>query len=346
MKQYQTQLRETGWNKEQDFFLGELVETHGTHNWKLIGECLSFHTSGLRRSGKDCHRRWKALVNGQESKRFWTEQEELDMILGHYKYKNNWSLIAETLFGWDKNTIKNKFYSAFRRIRGKIIKSNYIYDSKVELLEIYYITSLIQCHLEQPTQFKKSKGRRGKDYIYSLVQDITLGLVKDYKERLQKQTASEGTMEELFEELGKKSKTVVDVTKPRAQEKQSLNKDIKDTTSSNGVNKEKSKGWEDEEYFHGHELAFGEEISLSFGVDFRSPASLFSPQCLSMGPAAAAANAQSAVCFTDAVDEFNRSSLLGNSMFDRSEMDLQNNLCDTLVRDANNNPKNFHKTGI
>lgn len=154
----------------------------------------------------DSERNLQLTINVADSKEPWTEKEELKMIVEHNKYKNKWSEISAALKGRDNNTIKNKFYSIFRRIKGKIQKSDYTYESKLELLEIYYIISLIELYLDNPMQNPKTKGKRGKDFIYTLIHNLTKDIVRDYKEHMQQLAKNEGTMEYLLRTLNNEYK--------------------------------------------------------------------------------------------------------------------------------------------
>jgi hypothetical protein len=133
------------------------------------------------------------------SKDPWTEEEEFKMIVAHRKHKNKWSEMTDLIKGRNNNTIKNKFYSVFRKIKSKIQKADYKFESKLELLETYYIISLIEYHLENPTQYPKTKGKRGKDFIYSLIYNLTLEMVRNYKERMR--NLQNDNVEDLVKEL-------------------------------------------------------------------------------------------------------------------------------------------------
>eukprot|EP00826_Nyctotherus_ovalis_P002525 TRINITY_DN10507_c0_g1_i6.p1 TRINITY_DN10507_c0_g1~~TRINITY_DN10507_c0_g1_i6.p1 ORF type:complete len:254 (-),score=69.00 TRINITY_DN10507_c0_g1_i6:56-817(-) len=160
-------------------------------------------------SGKGCSReRSRQSLAYIGSKDPWTELEEFKMIVAHRKYKNRWSDMTDLLKGRSNNTIKNKFYSVFRKVKSKIQKADYSYDSKLELLEIHYIISLIEYHLEHPTPFPKAKGKRGKDFIYSLIHNLTQEAVADYKEKVQRLAKDEGSIEELINELTESFKEV------------------------------------------------------------------------------------------------------------------------------------------
>lgn len=191
----------SSWTQEQDEFILSLGLESETCNWKVIADRVNKEFPHAKKSAHEYIKRWQVLVNGIESKEPWTDNEELNMIIAHNKYKNKWSEIATMLKGRNNNTIKNKFYSVFRRIKGKIQKSDYNYDSKLELLEIYYIISLIEYYLKNPTQNPKIKGKRGKDFIYTLIHNLNQEVVLNYKENIQQRAKNEGTMDELIAQL-------------------------------------------------------------------------------------------------------------------------------------------------
>lgn len=262
------------WTSSQDSLLMNFAKKDAKNDWKLISEMLTSTFPSLRRSAKDCKRRWECLMNGLEAKKLWTEQEELNMLQAHYKYKNKWTLISESMKGWDNNTIKNKFYSAFRRIKGKIQKGEYSYNSKVELLEVFYFISLIEDCLNSFADHSKNQRKRGNDFINTLVSDLTKKTVSDYKIKLQKIFKDEGTMEDLFEKLSNENSL-------QGKEVQSqlnnitVEENYSDTKSPLNDIIEFSQNNLDPDY------------SIFFGSEIVSP--VFVP--LSAGPAAAASSA-------------------------------------------------------
>ena len=231
-------------------------------------------------------------VEGREP---WNEEEELNMIIAHYKYKNKWSDISSVLKGRSNNTVKNRFYSLFRRIRRKIQKGDYKYNSKLELLKIYYILSLIEEYLQHPGENTKTKGKRGKDFIYSLVCNIAPQIVNSYKERIQSIARHEGTMEELFTQLIAKGRcasafknSIFQVAVDKVLE-ESKGKDY-----TGKANKE-----QDEEIFIKQLKFLDFENSSAFEVDVKSPRSNLSSPLISAGAATVTARAYKAPCFND-----------------------------------------------
>lgn len=238
------------------------------------------------------------------SKDPWTEQEEFKMIVAHRKYKNKWSEMTENLKGRNNNTIKNKFYSVFRKIKGKIQKEDYSYESKLELLETYYIISLMEYHLEHPTQYPKAKGKRGKDFIYSLIHNLTQEMVQNYKEKIQQLAMHEGNMKDLINELtiiyqgsgdGLTTKYHTPAKNNSTDEDKMRNGPGETLTVLETPNN--LCNLEMDEFLNAPFKISNPENSPIIESGRSSPALLFSPPPLSAGPAAAAAGASRAACF-------------------------------------------------
>eukprot|EP00826_Nyctotherus_ovalis_P028431 TRINITY_DN2245_c0_g1_i5.p1 TRINITY_DN2245_c0_g1~~TRINITY_DN2245_c0_g1_i5.p1 ORF type:complete len:369 (-),score=79.02 TRINITY_DN2245_c0_g1_i5:46-1047(-) len=189
------------WTKDQDTRLSSLVAVHGSDCWPAISVALNFAFPSQVKSPQQCCKRWREMLEVENDRKEWTEEDELRMIIAHKKYKNRWASISECLKGRSNNTIKNKFYSVFRKVRGKILKCDCTHISKLELLEIHYMISLIEHHLANPLLTPKVKGKRGKDFIYSLIYNLSLKEVSEYKWKINELYRVEGTMEELFSEL-------------------------------------------------------------------------------------------------------------------------------------------------
>eukprot|EP00826_Nyctotherus_ovalis_P038674 TRINITY_DN3637_c0_g1_i16.p1 TRINITY_DN3637_c0_g1~~TRINITY_DN3637_c0_g1_i16.p1 ORF type:complete len:306 (+),score=79.42 TRINITY_DN3637_c0_g1_i16:179-1096(+) len=238
------------------------------------------------------------------SKDPWTEEEEFKMIVAHRKYKNKWSSMTGLLKGRNNNTIKNKFYSVFRKIKGKVLKDDFTFDSKLELLETHYIISLIEYHLEHPTQHPKAKGKRGKDFIYSLIHSLTEEMVQSYKERMKALVKGRGDVEQLVKEL---TAEFSDDNGARTQHQTPA------FNSSLPENKVKSIHIENHAVSETSNNSYNIEIEeLLLSTPFRlpypeispilelghfTPGQLLSPLPLSAGPAEAAARATQAACF-------------------------------------------------
>ena len=107
------------------------------------------------------------------------------MLIVYKKYQNKWARIAQEFTKKSGNGIKNKFYSIFRRIKNKIVKNDFSFSNKLSLFETSYIIDLITNHYKNVASFPKKTGKRGKDYIYTLLQNIDMAKVTAYKERLE-----------------------------------------------------------------------------------------------------------------------------------------------------------------
>jgi len=309
--------RKEDWSKEQDALLRNLVSLYGTHDWAMIAEQINITFPYNPKSPKECSRRWQDCLNGNTTKEPWTEQEELNMIIAHKKFKNRWSEMADYLKGRSNNTIKNKFYSVFRKIKGKIQKNDCSFDSKLELLEIYYIISLIEFYLAHPTQSPKTKGKRGKDFIYSLIHNLTPKMVEDYKMQVQELARNEGSMDDLFNELGSRLRFPSDhaptmhqtPARPRPEEPDKNVRiefipNLPPTESSNTIKSTAvPMSFEEDEFFK-VPLNYKEETSPLFEENNGHPQSMFSPPPLSAGPAAAAEHAGRAAIFNNPVGGF------------------------------------------
>eukprot|EP00826_Nyctotherus_ovalis_P034689 TRINITY_DN2910_c0_g1_i2.p1 TRINITY_DN2910_c0_g1~~TRINITY_DN2910_c0_g1_i2.p1 ORF type:complete len:101 (-),score=24.82 TRINITY_DN2910_c0_g1_i2:22-324(-) len=66
---------------------------------------------------------------------------------------------------------------------------------------MYYILLLVEYYLKNPSENPRTKGKRGKDFIYSLVHNVSQQTVKSYKECVEEYAKHEGTMEELMLQL-------------------------------------------------------------------------------------------------------------------------------------------------
>lgn len=234
------------------------------------------------------------------SKNPWTEEEELKLIYAHKQYKNRWTDVAIAMNCRNNNNIKNRFYSIFRKIKGKIYKKDFSYSSKLELLEIHYMISLMLKYLAHPPVNQRVKGKRGKDFIFSLIHNLDEQMVKTYYQHFSERTKSEGTMESLFGALkGSKldTKSVPDfelqIEIPKKIKKETS---VKENEGSFGVQQEFKKGIiNDEDKLFANTTLLKKikseswENSPLFG-NGALEAFEVSPNCLSAGPAAAAAS--------------------------------------------------------
>lgn len=148
-----------------------------------------------------------------DSKEPWTEQEELEMLITHQKYQNKWSSIAQEIKGRSNNSIKNRFYSIFRKIRNKIKKLDFNYTTRFEILEAAYIISLMKQYFANQNPIQDLGGKRGKDFIYSLLKGLYIEEVTSYRASLEKHIGKETTLEEFWLEMANQN-TKQDTPKP------------------------------------------------------------------------------------------------------------------------------------
>eukprot|EP01022_Parablepharisma_sp_SALTPOND_P024986 TRINITY_DN566_c0_g1_i1.p3 TRINITY_DN566_c0_g1~~TRINITY_DN566_c0_g1_i1.p3 ORF type:complete len:429 (-),score=47.19 TRINITY_DN566_c0_g1_i1:7687-8973(-) len=174
------------WTAEQDSHLRTLVNTHGPHNWVLIAEHMNVQFPDKHKSSKQCRERWCNKLDPVINHAPWTKQEEAMLILSHMKYKNRWCDIVGTLKGRHNNMIKNRFYSIFRKVKNKIKNNDFSYTSKLELIEMYYMISVMEDYAANPPPPEEPKRKRGKDFMYTLIEDLDITQLTKYKIMLNK----------------------------------------------------------------------------------------------------------------------------------------------------------------
>ena len=189
------------WNSETEDFLRNVVTLGAVRDWAKVAALMRTQFPTYEWTDTDCKGRWEEILNAPDSKKPWVEQEELDMLVAHKLCNNKWSSVAGLLNGRSNNSIKNRFYSIFRKVKNKIKRLETGFNSRIELLEILYMMSLMEIHLMQPFPPVIQKGKRGKDYVYNLLQTIRMDEVSKFKVELTKQTGKEQRLGDVWEEL-------------------------------------------------------------------------------------------------------------------------------------------------
>eukprot|EP01022_Parablepharisma_sp_SALTPOND_P012415 TRINITY_DN1593_c0_g1_i2.p1 TRINITY_DN1593_c0_g1~~TRINITY_DN1593_c0_g1_i2.p1 ORF type:complete len:549 (-),score=29.25 TRINITY_DN1593_c0_g1_i2:1193-2839(-) len=186
------------WTKEKDNYLRSLIETYGDSDWHIVAECMSNKFKDFPITSKDCRNRFKIYLDTSGGKQSWSDRERYLLLVAHQKYKNRWSDVARMLHKQSSNLIKNRFYTLFRKIRNRIKNNDLATTSPLDLLEIYYILSLVeQYHATLPE--KPSPEYTDKNYAHKLVQQMDKAKVAEYKAKVLELHKGEGTMAELFE---------------------------------------------------------------------------------------------------------------------------------------------------
>lgn len=250
-------------------------------------------------------------------------------MIAHRTYKNQWAKISDSLKGRSSNMVKNKFYSIFRKVKSKIRNGELDFSSKLELLEMNYITDIVLNYIDLPRPSAKKKGKRGKDFIFTLIEGINEYFVKDYKKSLNDIAKTQGNIDSLFEELKHTSKlkhllegqTKEVPIKSKEKKKKKVNEHQENKTLEIANNKEEVKKTNVEivapqyqqpvqklplNYFDKMKQDIQplnnihQEIEPSPYVEYNPispPQFLFSPANLSAGPSAIANTSVNAACF-------------------------------------------------
>jgi hypothetical protein len=189
------------WDKEADSLLRTIITLYGAKEWeKISNEMNKMEQKLYSRTPQQCKDRYHYLVF-YDSKESWTEREGVRLIMAHKEHKNKWTEIASAFKGRSNNSIKNRFYSIFRKIKNKILRNDYEYTSKLELLETFYTMSLMRSYYENPAPVKERGGKRGTDFIFSLLKGLEPQDVNNYKAELLKRGIKEISPEELLKEM-------------------------------------------------------------------------------------------------------------------------------------------------
>lgn len=285
------------WTAEEDeFILNSVALMERPYNWREVAGKGNERFGRQRRSAQEYSKRWHFLANAEGTKEPWSRHEELRLILGHNRFKNKWRDISSILKGRSNNTIKNKFYSIFRKVKGKIKKGDYTYTSRLELLEIYYVISVIEEYLDGDKDYARAKGRRGKDYIWSLIHTIDKRAVSGYKNQLQSLAEHEGTLNSILSQLSTES----DIQEiPKAEAKSH----VEEAKRTNEISIRLPDNLFFDEPFIKPLRLQDLDTPMLFEQDLGPATPPLSPSTLSAGPAATAAGAARAACFTDSFSD-------------------------------------------
>ena len=97
-------IRRGRWNAEEDARLRKLVETYGTHRWRVVGVMMQ------TRNNKQCRDRWLNALSPNIRLEAWTPQELKQLVEEVEKRGRAWASLEKLFPGRTANDIKNKWY--------------------------------------------------------------------------------------------------------------------------------------------------------------------------------------------------------------------------------------------
>jgi len=285
-------IERTKWTQEQDFFIQSVVETYGTSDWNVVADNVNKKFPDTYKSARQCRLRWQKHIYPLLIKHPWSEKEEAELLLSHHKFKNRWSDISSALNGRNSNSVKNRFYTIFRKVKNKIKKGDYSYTSTSDLLQIHYILSVMMKYLSTSTGIENLARKAGKDFTNKLLQHINIETLIAYTTAFQEKTASCGTMQELFEQiLSEAEPAKITIPEEPLEEVKKTNNVI----SPGRLEPMETESAGKPIIFISKDPSPFENMTL--GLPSATGMQKFSPCILSAGPAATAAAAIKAPCF-------------------------------------------------
>lgn len=189
------------WSYDEDRFLKNILTLGELRDWSQVAFLMTLYFPNKSWSTTECREHWNGMVSLPDSKKSWSLNDELEVLIVHNHCGNNWSAAAELLQGRNNNSIKNRFYSIFRKVVSKVKRMEIKFSSQTELLEILYILMLMEQHISNPSPFIMKKGRRGKDFIYNLMKNIYTDDIEKYKAELSRVLGREVALEKLWQEV-------------------------------------------------------------------------------------------------------------------------------------------------
>ena len=131
------------WNEKYESKLLNLVDKYHGKNWKKIAELMQKTFNEPKLTAKKCRERWCNCTNPKLDRSSLTNTEELFLLVYHYMYKNNWSLISQHLNHRNSSKLKNNFSSLARKISRKISLDETCVFSTIEFIQVLYVAILI-----------------------------------------------------------------------------------------------------------------------------------------------------------------------------------------------------------
>eukprot|EP00826_Nyctotherus_ovalis_P053803 TRINITY_DN7020_c0_g1_i7.p1 TRINITY_DN7020_c0_g1~~TRINITY_DN7020_c0_g1_i7.p1 ORF type:complete len:351 (+),score=62.10 TRINITY_DN7020_c0_g1_i7:222-1274(+) len=194
------------WTLEQDARLTGLAVNYGAKNWNTIASCMNETFPLNQKTSKQCRERWHYCLDMKINHKPWSKDEEAVLLIAHMDYGNKWCEIATRFNGRHNNMIKNRFYSVLRKVKNKIRNSDYSSQDQLELLEMHYMTDVMANYINHPAPAEDYKRKRGRDFMYTLVSDITIATLEKYSQNLTIFAPVGGSLRSLLEKIVESSR--------------------------------------------------------------------------------------------------------------------------------------------
>lgn len=204
-KNENNKLKETLWNLEQDAYLKDFIKPHETTNRVMITEPLNNKIPSCPISDKRKNI-WRGELEIPSKRHPWSDEDRLALLVAHKKHRNKWSVISGNMIKRSSNKIKNRFYSLFRKVINRIKRSDFLFESSLDVIETCYVVSLIESYLKERESLNLLEAQ--KDYAFRLIEDLDITAVIEYKDRFSK-IKKEGTIELMLEKLSEKHGTTL-----------------------------------------------------------------------------------------------------------------------------------------
>lgn len=187
------------WTEEEDVFMKNVFTLGKLRDWSHIASIMSIQFPNKNWSRVECKKHWNNIMSKPDSKKFWSMRDELELLIVHKHCGNRWSAAAEMLKGRCNNSIKNRFYSIFRKVISKVKRMEVNVSCQIELLEVLYILSIMEVHAANPSSLIPSKKKRGTDFISTLMQSVSERDLSKYKTMITSTYGSQATLEAVWQ---------------------------------------------------------------------------------------------------------------------------------------------------
>lgn len=189
------------WSRQEDTFLRTLLTLANLRDWSQVTFLMEMQFPYETWRKEDCKNRWEEITSIPDSKQPWSVQEELEVIIVHKLCGHNWSAAAEFFEGRSNNSIKNRFYAVARRVVARVRKMEVRHSNGVELLKTMYVLSIMERLASRSLLYVVRRGNKEKEFIHTLMGDIDIPTIKNFKAKLSEYCGKELSLVEVWEEV-------------------------------------------------------------------------------------------------------------------------------------------------